>query len=84
MVLSKFFIVAPHPDDNRSFATIYCLMARRVGMRHQKAFQSTISDSQGQVSSKIIGWFMLSMVIVTNSNQNKHFSCVLYDGNQFP
>jgi len=53
-------------------------------MCHQKAFQSTISDSQGQVSSKIIGWFMLSMVMVTNSNENKHFSCVLYDGNQFP
>ena len=53
-------------------------------MCHQKAFQSTICDSQGQVSSKIIGWFMLSMVIVTNSKENKHFSCVLYDGNQFP
>jgi len=26
---------------------------------HQKAFQPTISDSQGQVSSKIIGWFIV-------------------------
>ena len=55
-------------------------------MRHQKAFQSTISDSQGQVSSKIIGWFilLLRMVIVPNSNENKHFPCTFYDSkNQF-
>jgi len=86
VILLKVFIAPPHPDDKRRFAKIIAGWPGELTC-HQKAFQPTISDSQGQVSSKIIGWFilLLRMVTVTNSNENKHLPCTFYDGkNQFP
>jgi len=87
VIMFESFSCSSHPDDKRRFAKIIAGEPGEFAC-HQKGFQPTISDSQGQVyvSSKIIGWFilLLRMAILPNSNENKHFPCTFYDSkNQF-
>jgi len=87
VILLEVYLAAPPTSMIKRDLLNYCWMARRVGMPSISFSTNIFSrSSRYNISSKIIGWFilLLRMVIVTTSNE-KHFPCTFYDGkNQFP